>query len=75
MSSASRAVQFILHAQDFPGVDVDVRGLALETAQRLVDHDPEWLRLKRLPFSPAASRNAPMEAAWPTQMVETGALM
>ena len=32
-------------------------------------------RAKRLPFVPAASRNAPMLAAMPTQMVETSGLM
>ncbi|MNW04327.1 hypothetical protein D3C71_2004060 [compost metagenome] len=32
-------------------------------------------RAKRLPLAPAVSRNAPMEAAIPTQMVETSALM
>ena len=30
-------------------------------------------RAKRLPVAPAASRTAPIEAAWPMQMVLTGA--
>ena len=33
-------VEFLAHQQDLPGVDIDVRGLTLEAAQRLVDHDP-----------------------------------
>src|SRR5690606_13083145 len=33
-------VQARTHAQDLARVDVDVRGLALEAAQRLVDHHP-----------------------------------
>ena len=32
-------------------------------------------RALRLPFAPAASKNAPIEAAMPTQMVETSGLM
>jgi hypothetical protein len=30
---------------------------------------------KRLPFAPAASSTAPIEAAWPTQIVLTSGLM
>jgi hypothetical protein len=33
-------VQLVLHLQDLAGLDLDVRGLALHTAQGLVDHDP-----------------------------------
>lgn len=29
-----------------------------------------WGSAKRLPFPPAASSSAPIEAAWPMQMVE-----
>src|SRR5690606_11398445 len=31
-------VQALADGEDLPGVDLDVRGLALEAAQRLVDH-------------------------------------
>ena len=32
-------IQLVLYGQDMIGADLDIRGLALETAQRLVDHD------------------------------------
>lgn len=32
------AVQLVLDGQDFPGMDGDIRSLALKAAQRLVDH-------------------------------------
>ncbi len=35
----------------------------------------EFGREKRLPFAPAASKNAPMLAAMPVHKVETSALM
>ena len=35
----------------------------------------EFGSARRLPFAPDESRNAPIDAARPTQMVETSALM
>ena len=32
-------------------------------------------RAKRLPLAPAQSKSAPMDAAWPTQIVATAGLM
>ncbi len=44
-----KAVQLIAHAENFSGVNVDVRGLALDTGEGLVNQDPR-IR-KRKPFA------------------------
>ena len=55
--------------------DLDLGLLALGTAAGLMNHDDELGRQKRLPLAPLASSTAAMEAAMPTQMVETWGLM
>jgi len=65
------AVELLAHPQDLLGLDVDVGGLALHAAQRLVDHDARVRQArKRLPLAPAHSSSAPIEAALPMQIVE-----
>ncbi len=51
------------------GVNVDIRGLSLETGRRLVDHDFRVRQRVALADPPAST--APIEAAKPTQMVLT----
>ena len=56
-------------------LDVDVCGLTLGTARRLVDHGPGiGQTISRLPGAPPPSKNAPMDAAWPMHMVLTSGL-
>ena len=56
-------------------LDVDVGGLALQARP-----SGWWIRIRelgsanRLPFVPAASSTAAIEAAWPTQIVCTSGL-
>ena len=64
------AVQLRPHPENFLRLDVDIGGLSLDAAQRLVDHDPRGGSAKRLPLAPAASSSAPIDAACPMQMVE-----
>ena len=63
-------VQLLAHAQDLPGLDVDVGGLALHAAQRLVDHDARVGQREALALGPRRQEHAPMDAACPMQMVE-----
>lgn len=55
-------------------VNFDVGALALTSLQQLMDHDLAGGQRVALPFSPAASSSAPIEAAIPTQSVETSQL-
>jgi hypothetical protein len=48
-------------------MDFDIRGLALETAQRLVNHHTRVRQAETLAWAPAVSRKAPMLHAWPMQ--------
>ena len=68
-------VQLIAHLQDMLGANFDVAGLAFSAAERLVNHDFAVRQCVTFAFAPAASRNAPMEAAMPTQIVDTSGLM
>ena len=68
-------VQFFPQAQNLLGLDVHVRGLALEAAQGLVDQDPGVGQGKLLPLAPAVSSSAAMDAPWPMHRVATGLLM
>ena len=62
ISTLSRCAQ----VQDVLGVDLDVRRLALEAARAAGGSSRrEFGSAKRLPFAPAASRNAPIDAAMP----------
>jgi len=55
--------------EDLARVDLDVGGLALEAAERLVNHDARMRQAEALAFAPPASSTAPMLAACPTQIV------
>ncbi len=46
------AVQLLPHPEDLPGLDVDVGGLPLHAAQRLVDQDPGVGEREALAFGP-----------------------
>ena len=56
---------------------ISLAWMAMSEAWPCVPPQGWWIRMrelgsaKRLPFVPAASSTAPMEAAWPTQMVCT----
>ena len=65
------AVQLLAHAQDLPGLDVDVGGLALHAAQRLVDHDARVGQREALALGARGEEQRAHQAAWPMQMVET----
>ena len=55
---------------------LDLGRLSLRAAGRLVDHDlTRSAERNRLPFVPPESRNAPMLAAMPIQMVDTSHLI
>ena len=61
-----------LQVDDLLGLDGDVGRLALHLRRTAgASGSGECGRAKRLPGAPAHSRNWPMEAARPTQMVET----
>jgi hypothetical protein len=68
-------VQALAHAQNFAGVNFDIRRLALGAARRLMHHDAGVGSEKRLPLAPAASSSEPIEAAWPMQTVEMSGRM
>jgi hypothetical protein len=69
-------VQALAHAQDFPGVDVDVGGLPRQPLhERLVDHDSGIRQGVALALGAGASSTAAIDAAWPMQMVCTSGLM
>src|SRR4029453_17410707 len=48
------AVQLLPHAEDLPGLDVDVRRLTLHASQRLVNHDAGVRQREPLPLGPRA---------------------
>src|SRR2546427_74313 len=45
--------------QDLARLDLDVRGLTLRAARRLVDHDPRIRQRKPLAFGPGAQQQGP----------------
>src|SRR4029453_10462633 len=48
------AVQLLPHAEDLPGLDVDIRRLPLHPSQRLVNHDAGVRQREPLPLGPRA---------------------
>ena len=69
-------VEPALEALDLAGVDHDVGHLALIAARGLVDHDAGVRqREAHARLAGGQSSSEPIEAAWPTQSVETGQRM
>ena len=61
-------VERLPHAEDLPGIDIDVRGLAAEPAHgRLVNQNPRMRQAETLALGTAGQRTAAIEAACPTQ--------
>ncbi len=69
------AVQEVAHAEDLLGLELDVAGLALDAAERLVQEDPGVGEGEALALVPAPSSTAAAEAAWPKQNVDMSGLM
>ena len=69
LASSSLSVSRVL--QDLLGVDLDVRRLALEAAERLVDHDARVRQRVALALGAGREQEAPIDAAWPMQIVAT----
>jgi hypothetical protein len=71
-----RSASCLLHEADLLGLDRDVRRLALHAAHQGLVHQDSTTRQARsaYPGAPAHSRNCPMEAAMPMQIVRTSAL-
>ena len=65
----------IAHAQDLARFDLDVGGLTLHAAQRLVQVDGRVGQRITLALAPAVNRIVPMLAAMPMAMVDTGAVI
>lgn len=78
---AEHAVHLFLDLHKVVGMDLDVACLAGKATalaagnQRLMDQDLRIRQGETLTPVPLASKNAPMEAAMPTQMVETSHLI
>ena len=52
-------VHLLAQAQDLPRLDVDVGRLALDAAERLVDHDPRVGQREALALGPGRQQPAP----------------